>query len=58
MPALGPLQPTVQCLPEALSLWLRRPGREFYRSPHLVLRLRTRGAIPQSPMRLHGAAVN
>jgi hypothetical protein len=26
-PALGPTQPTIQWVPGALSLWVKRPGR-------------------------------
>jgi hypothetical protein len=32
-PALGPTQPPIQCVPGALSLEVKRPGREAYHSP-------------------------
>jgi hypothetical protein len=31
--SLGPTQPPIQCVPEALSLGVKRPGREADHSP-------------------------
>jgi hypothetical protein len=47
--ALGLTQPPIQWVPGALSLEVKRPGREADHSPHLVLRSRMRGAIPPLP---------
>jgi len=47
-PVLGPTQPPVQWIPGALSLGVKRPGREADHL-HLVPRSRMRGAIPPLP---------
>jgi hypothetical protein len=47
-PALGPTQPPIQGVPGALSLRVKRPGREADHL-HLVARSRMRGAIPPLP---------
>jgi len=47
-PALGPTQPPIQWVPEALYLGKKRPGPEADHS-NLVPRLRMRGAIPLPP---------
>jgi hypothetical protein len=45
---LGPTQPPIQWIPGALSLGVKRPGREADHS-HLVPRSRMRDAIPPLP---------
>jgi hypothetical protein len=47
--ALGPTQPPIQWVAGALSLGVKRPGREANHSPHLVPRSRKRGTIPPLP---------
>ena len=47
-PALGPIQPPVQCALGSLPLGVNRPGREGYNT-YLVSRLRMTGAMPPLP---------
>jgi hypothetical protein len=47
-PALGPMQPPIQWIPGALSLVVKRPGREADHSL-LLPGSRTSGAIPPPP---------
>jgi hypothetical protein len=48
-PALGPTQPPIQWVPGALSLGVKRPGREADQSPVSSAEVRMRGAIPPLP---------
>jgi hypothetical protein len=45
-PALGPTQPPIQWVQGALSLGVKRPGRQADHSPLLMPRSRLPGAIP------------
>jgi hypothetical protein len=56
-PALGLTQPPIQGVPGALSLGIKRPGREADHS-HLVPRSRMRGVVPPPPIRLHGVVLS
>jgi hypothetical protein len=59
--ALGPTQPPIQWVLGALSLGVKRPGREADHSPpslHLVPRSRMHGAILHSPKGLHGVLLS
>jgi hypothetical protein len=53
-PALGPTQPPIQWVPRALSVRVKRPGVKLTTHIHLAPRSGMRGAIPPSPIRLHG----
>jgi hypothetical protein len=44
-PALVPTEPPIQCVPGALYLWVKRPGREADHHLHLVPKSRMCGAI-------------
>jgi hypothetical protein len=58
-PALGPTQPPIQWVPGALSLAVKRPGRdEADYSPHLGPRSRIMELYRHSPIRLHGVVLN
>jgi hypothetical protein len=46
---LGPTQPSIQWVPGAFYLGVKRPGREADHSLHLVPRSRMCGAIPSLP---------
>jgi hypothetical protein len=48
-PVLGPTKLPIQWVAVALSLGVKRPGRETDHSPHLVPRSRMRGGIPPLP---------
>jgi hypothetical protein len=45
----GPTQPPIQWVPGALSLVVKRPGREADHSPPSSAKVRMRGAIPPLP---------
>jgi hypothetical protein len=47
--ALGPTQPPIQWVPGALSLGVKRPGREADHSPHLVPRLKNEWSYTSTP---------
>jgi hypothetical protein len=47
--ALGPTQPTIQWVPGAISLGVKRPGREADNSPPSSAEVKMRGAIPPLP---------
>jgi hypothetical protein len=50
--ALGSTQPPIQCVPEALSQGVKRPGRETYHSPPDSAEVKKCGSIhplPQTP---------
>jgi hypothetical protein len=42
-------QPPIQLVAGAPSSWIKRPGREFYHSPHPSAKVRMRGHIPPPP---------
>jgi hypothetical protein len=48
-PALGPTQPTIQWVSGALSLAVKRPGREADLSPPSSADVKMRGAPPIRP---------
>jgi hypothetical protein len=48
-PALEPTQPSVQWVPVALSLGVKRRGVKLTTHVHVVPRSRMRGAIPSLP---------
>jgi hypothetical protein len=48
-PALGPAQPPIQWVPEAISLGVKRPGREPDHSPPSSAEVKNGGAIPPFP---------
>jgi hypothetical protein len=54
-PSLGPTQPPTQWLTEALSLGLKREGRETDSSPPSSAEVKNGGAIPPLP---HGVLLN
>jgi hypothetical protein len=47
--ALGPTQPLIQWVPGALSLGIKRPGREAYHSPNLVPRSKNEWSYTSTP---------
>jgi hypothetical protein len=47
--ALGPTQPSIQWVPGALSLGVKRPGREADHSPNIIPRSRMCGVILSLP---------
>jgi hypothetical protein len=57
--ALGPTQPPIQWVPGALSLGVKRPGREADHSPHLVPRSKNMWSYTSTPpIRLHGVVTS
>jgi hypothetical protein len=53
-PALGPIQPPIQCVPPALSLGVKRPRREADRSPPSSAEVKNAwNYISTAPIRLH-----
>jgi hypothetical protein len=57
--ALGPTQPPIQWVPGALSLGLRRPGREAVHSPPSSAEVKECvGLYLHSPIRLHGVVLS
>jgi hypothetical protein len=49
IPALGPTQPPIQWIPGALSLGVKRPGREADHSPPSSAEIKNGVAIPPLP---------
>jgi hypothetical protein len=59
IPALGPTQPPIQWVPGALSLGVKRPGREAdYSSPTSAEVKKTWVYISTHPLSLHGVVLN
>jgi len=57
--AVGSTQPPIQRLPGALSLGVKRPGREADHSPPFSAEVNnTWSYIPTPPIRLHGVMLN
>jgi hypothetical protein len=54
----GAHQPPAQLVPRALSLGVKRPGRETDHSPPSSADVKNDGAIPPLPIRLHGVVLN
>jgi hypothetical protein len=58
-PALGPTQPPIQWVPGALSLGVKRPGREADHSPPPTTELKNAWSNTSTPpIRLHGAVLS
>jgi hypothetical protein len=57
-PAVRPTQPPIQWVPGALSLGVKRPGREGDRSPPVVPRSRKCGLYIHSPILPHDVLFN
>jgi hypothetical protein len=58
-PALGPTQPPIQWVPGALSLWVRRPGREADQSPPPSAEVKNGWSYTSTPpIRLHGVVLS
>jgi hypothetical protein len=56
--ALGTTQPPIQWLPAALSLWVKRPGREADHSPPSSAEVKNAWSYTSSPpIRLHGVVL-
>jgi hypothetical protein len=49
IPALGPSQPPIQWIPEAISPRVKRPGREAHHSPRPSAEVKNSGAIHPLP---------
>jgi len=56
-PALGPTQPPIQCAPGALSLVVKRPGREADHSPPSSAEAKKCVDL-YLPIRLHGVVLS
>jgi hypothetical protein len=57
--ALGPIQPPIQGVPGALSLGVKRPGREPDHSPPSSAEVKEWVELYlHSPMRLHGVVLS
>jgi hypothetical protein len=57
-PALGPTQPPIQWVPGALSLEIKRPGRETDHSPPSGAKVKECVELYlHSPIRLHGVVL-
>jgi hypothetical protein len=57
--ALGPTQPPIQWIPGALSLGVKRPGREADNFLHLAPRSKNAWSYTSSlPLRLHGVVLS
>jgi hypothetical protein len=57
--ALGPTQPSIQWVPGALSLGVKRPGREADHYLHLVPRVKNKWSYNSTPpIRLRGVVDN
>jgi hypothetical protein len=58
-PALGPTQPPIQWVPRALSLGVKRPGREADHSPPSSADVQECAELYlHSPIRLHGVVLS
>jgi hypothetical protein len=58
-PALGPTQPPIQWVPEALSLGVKRSGREADHSPSSGAEVKNAWSYTStSPIRLHGVVLS
>jgi hypothetical protein len=57
-PALGPTQPPIKWVPEALYQGVKRPGREADRSPPTNAEVKKTWIIHSHPIRLHGLVFN
>jgi hypothetical protein len=58
-PALGPTQPPIQWVPGALSLGVKRPGREADHSPPSTAEVKECVELYlHSPIRLHGVVLS
>jgi hypothetical protein len=57
--ALGPTQPPIQCIPGALSLGIKRPGREADHSPPFSVEVKEWVELYlHPPVRLHGVVLS
>jgi hypothetical protein len=57
--ALGPTQPLIQWVPEALSLGVKRPGREADHSPPSSAKVKNAWSYTSTPpIRLHGVVLS
>jgi hypothetical protein len=57
--ALGPTQPPIQWVPEALSLAVKRPGHEAHHSPPTSAEVKEWVELYlHSPIRLHGVVIS
>jgi hypothetical protein len=57
--ALGPTQPLIQWVPRALSLGVKRPGREADHSPPTSDKVKYAWSYTStSPTRLHGVVLS
>jgi hypothetical protein len=57
-PALGPTQPPVQWVPEALSSGINRQGHEADHSPPSSAEVKSGGALLPLPICLHSVVLN
>jgi hypothetical protein len=57
-PALAPIMIPIQWIPGALSLGIKRPGRETDNSRPSNAGIRIRAAIPPPPINLYGVEIN
>jgi hypothetical protein len=56
--ALGPTQPPIQWVPEALDLGVKRPGREAVHSPTASTKVKNAWSYTSTPsIRLHGVVL-
>jgi hypothetical protein len=57
--ALGPTQPPIQWVPGAISLEVKRPGREADRSPPSSAKVKNAWSYTSTPpIRLHGVVLS
>jgi hypothetical protein len=57
--ALGPTQPPVQCVPGAVSLGIKRPGREVDHSPPSIVEVKNAWSYTSTPtIRLYGVVLS
>jgi hypothetical protein len=56
--ALGPTQPPIQWVTGALSLGVRRPGREAYHSPPSSAEVKNGWSCTSTPPIRHGVVLN
>jgi hypothetical protein len=57
-PALKSTQPPIQWVPGALSLGVKRPGREVDHSPPTSAEVKKMWIYTSTPVRLHGVVLN